>query len=377
MKVFISSMRRGLASERDHLPDVIRALGHQPLRFEDFAAQDTNSRRACLEGVREADVYLLLLGPHYGEAVEDTGISPTEEEFNAATGRGLPVYVFKKAGVDASDDQQAFMDRVGNYQEGRFWKEFADNAQLGVAVVKALQEHRPAAAPFTQQPLARAVNVPWRSEQPSLPQPREHIAVLEVHVLPIEQTTLRPVASLGELANRLATDARQQGFFGHGDGLDISADTNNAWAVRHNDPDRRGGGWNERTTDPYAGIYTQRDGTLSAFQALPRDTLGHLVNEPDLVQRITVLLRHLTSYLPETANVALAAAIDPSDSVSEGDPNSVGNRNSAHIGMFGRNVALRAAPADQIATTALAPNLNDVARDLAARLVYGLRNPSH
>lgn len=371
MKVFISSVRRGLEAERDYLPDLIRALGHEPLRFEDFGAQDLTSRGACLGGLQEADVYLLLLGPTYGGEMDDSGLSATEEEFNTATGRGLPIYVFKKRNITPDKAQEGFLSRVGNYQEGRFWTEFADNAELGVAVAKALQGHRPPAPPFAQQSLSRAVQVPWRSEQTALPQPRDHIAVVEVHVVPIEQTTLRPVAALGDLANRLATDARQQGFFGQGDALDINADTNSAWAVR-NDPSHRNG-WNETTTDPYAGVYTRRDGALSAFQALPRDMLGSLVNEADLVQRLTILLRHLTPYLPEAANVTVAAAIDPADSVVEGDPHGIGNRNSGRMG-FGRGTALRADPVDQIATTSLAPHLHEIARDLAARLIHTLRN---
>jgi hypothetical protein len=192
-----------------------------------------------------------------------------------------------------------------------------------------------------------------------------------VHVLPVEQTTLRPVSALGGLATRLAADARQRGFFGQGDALDIGADTDNAWAVR-NGSDHHSG-WNEVTTDSYAGVYARRDGALSAFHALPRDTLGSLVNEADFVQRLTVLLRYLTPYLPESANVSVAAAIDPADSVVEGDPHGIGNRHSGPLG-FGRGGALRADPVDQIATTALAPHVHEVALDLAARLIHALRH---
>ncbi|HET7327630.1 MAG TPA: hypothetical protein VFJ14_10155 [Nocardioidaceae bacterium] len=41
---------------------------------------------------------------------------------------------------------------------------------------------------------------------------------------------------------------------------------------------------------------------------------------------------------------------------------------------FGRGSALRAEPADQVATATLAPHLHEVARDLAARLIHALRN---
>jgi hypothetical protein len=65
--VFISSVRRGPEEERDALPGLILALGHEARRFEDLTAQAIPSREVCLRGVENADV--LLLGPHYGEPV--------------------------------------------------------------------------------------------------------------------------------------------------------------------------------------------------------------------------------------------------------------------------------------------------------------------
>ena len=44
MKVFISSVRHGLDAERDALPGLIAALGHDPRRFEDYTAQPIPSR---------------------------------------------------------------------------------------------------------------------------------------------------------------------------------------------------------------------------------------------------------------------------------------------------------------------------------------------
>ena len=370
MKVFISSVRRGLESERDYLPDLILANGHEPLRFEDFGAQDLTSRGACLGGVQQADVYLLVLGPHYGAEMSDSGISATEEEFNTATTRGIPVYVFKKRGVEADTEQQAFMARVGSYQEGRFWAEFVDNAELGVAVTRALQQHQIPAAPFAQVSLSRQIQPTWRRDLPSLATPRDHVAVLEVHVDPVEQTTLRPVAALGDLATTLAADARQQGFFGHGDALNIGSDVDSAWCVRADGDTQRS--WNERSESPYAGVFTHRDGALGVFQALPRDTLGTLVDEQDLTQRITVLLRHLVPYLPAVEHIAVSAAIDPAEWVSIGDPSSVGHRSSGSMG-FNRHTAVQAPPVDQVATRSLPQHLHEAARDLAARLVQELR----
>jgi hypothetical protein len=48
MRVFISSVRRGLEEERDALPGALAALGYTPVRFEDYTAQPLPSRQACL-----------------------------------------------------------------------------------------------------------------------------------------------------------------------------------------------------------------------------------------------------------------------------------------------------------------------------------------
>ncbi|MGH3304538.1 MAG: DUF4062 domain-containing protein, partial [Streptosporangiaceae bacterium] len=58
---------------------------YESLRFEDFVSQDRSSRDACLAGVDGCDVYILLLGPRYGEPLPDSGMAPTEEEFTAAS----------------------------------------------------------------------------------------------------------------------------------------------------------------------------------------------------------------------------------------------------------------------------------------------------
>ncbi|OEJ56813.1 hypothetical protein BGM19_00885 [Streptomyces agglomeratus] len=72
MKVFVSSVRRGLESERNHLRALLPAAGYEVLMFEDFTAQSVPSREACLRGVREADVYVLLLGEKYGDPLDDS-----------------------------------------------------------------------------------------------------------------------------------------------------------------------------------------------------------------------------------------------------------------------------------------------------------------
>lgn len=115
MKVFVSSVRRGLEEERDALRGMIMAIGHTPLAFEDFTSRLEPSREACMEGVAAADVYLLLIGPFYGHRFEDTGQSPTHDEWVAAQQAGIRRLVFLKESVTLDEDQKEFYRSVSNY----------------------------------------------------------------------------------------------------------------------------------------------------------------------------------------------------------------------------------------------------------------------
>ncbi len=131
MRVFISSVRRGLGPERDNLPGLVLALGHEPVAYEGISAQDVPSREACLRAVQSADVVLLVLGTHYGQRMPDTGKSPTEEEWSVAVDAGKPVFVLRKTGVETVDpDQQTFITKLGNYATGRFWTTFTTIEEL-------------------------------------------------------------------------------------------------------------------------------------------------------------------------------------------------------------------------------------------------------
>lgn len=107
MKVFISSVRSGLETERDSLPGLIMALGHEPKRFEDFGAQAMPSREACLRGVNDSDAYLLLLGPKYGHLFRETGQSATHDEWVAAVTKGMPRLVFRKTALSSRPSKRS------------------------------------------------------------------------------------------------------------------------------------------------------------------------------------------------------------------------------------------------------------------------------
>ena len=105
-KVFISSVQSEFASERQRVFDFIRndeLMGQyfEPFIFEQIAAQDTNPRQLYLDEASKCQVYLLLVGQWYGNALQGE-LSPTEKEYQAA-GEGN---AYRVAFIKDLDDQQ-------------------------------------------------------------------------------------------------------------------------------------------------------------------------------------------------------------------------------------------------------------------------------
>ena len=137
MRIFLSSVRRGLEEERDALPGLVRALGHDPVMFEDFTAMPVPSREACMQGVDSSDAYLLLMGEKYGDPLPETGQSPTHDEVVRAKHNGIARLVFVKSGVDMEPRQRELLDQLQAYSTGVFRGSFADTTDLMTQVTAA------------------------------------------------------------------------------------------------------------------------------------------------------------------------------------------------------------------------------------------------
>jgi len=141
VRVFISSVTHRLRDHRAGLAAVLEVVDpFVPVRFEQFTAQDRSSREACLEAVRSCDVYVLLLGPKYGDPSPDSGLAPTEEESQLARQLAKPTLVFTLSTDEKDEPAQAeFKGRVEHYVNGKFRKSFTDTQSLNVAVLAALR----------------------------------------------------------------------------------------------------------------------------------------------------------------------------------------------------------------------------------------------
>lgn len=137
MKVFVSSVIRGYEHYREVARNAIPLVGSVPVMAEyDFGAKPVSPREACLEGVRESDVYIGLFGEHYGY-ITDEEKSATEEEFEEARRRGLKILIFEER-IGKETKQQRLLSKIKGYEEGYFIDVYETPNELKDKMIKAL-----------------------------------------------------------------------------------------------------------------------------------------------------------------------------------------------------------------------------------------------
>ena len=193
MKVFISSLIRGFEEFRAAAVAAVRSLGHEPITAETFEAGVSSPRVACLQGVREADVVVLILGTEYGAVQAVSGLSATHEEYREAK-EHRPVIAFVQEGLERDPQQEAFVREVEDWSDGLFRGGFRTAEELRDAVTQSLHrlELTAAAAPVDGgEMIARAIELLPRDNRNIIRRggPLLHLAVVGGPA----QTILRPV----------------------------------------------------------------------------------------------------------------------------------------------------------------------------------------
>jgi hypothetical protein len=205
LKVFISSVITGFEEFREAAVAAIRSLRHTAIRAEDFSAKESSPQVACLAGVREADVVLVLLGERYGSP-QESGLSATHEEYREARDQ-KPVLAFIQADAALEQSQAEFVREVQNWHFGLLVAFFCDPEGLRNEVTSALRdlELARAVSPFDEQEvLARALKAACDSTHTAHP-----TVVISCASGP-RQSILRP----GQLSDTLADELQQEAMFG-------------------------------------------------------------------------------------------------------------------------------------------------------------------
>jgi len=371
VRIFVSSVRVGLEQERDSLRGLLLALGHEPVLFEGFSAQPVPPREACLTAVRGCDAYLLLLGERYGEPFPETGLSPTAEEHVAARVVNVPRLVMRKTGGTAEPRQAQFIEEVRSYNTGLFYKEFTDAVDLQSKVAAALRDLEAAPGHLTWHPLAEPVDPAWRGDWPAAHRGPDDGTVLELHVLPVPAQRV-PARVLAATGDRLAAVLRTAGQVGSSASVPVGSDATAAWA--RVTPDQIGWrGMDGIRGGAVVGVRLAADGQASAWARLPSDNMGSLLDQADLAARVTALLALTGGFLPAgDGPLALAVALSPLISVSEGPASRLGGRTSATMHSASRDRAA-VLPDETASREALGPGAPDAGTALAQALLADFR----
>jgi hypothetical protein len=156
---FISSVQRGFGDVREAAARAAESYGLRVLMAE-RAAAGGSPRHALLSLVRQADVFILILGARYGDAAEGQ-TSPTEDEFNEAVRIGLPIRVFVQ-NCEREPRQEEFLQRVrGAWDNGNLTASFEGAGDIGMLVMSALRRLEQQTAGGAARPAAeqRAVEL--------------------------------------------------------------------------------------------------------------------------------------------------------------------------------------------------------------------------
>jgi hypothetical protein len=155
MKIFISSLITGMEPYRAAAREAVMQLGHEPIMAEDFGAQPTTPQVACLQGLRQSAVVVLILGASYG-AKQGSGLSATHEEYREAKD-ARPVIAFVQDGVSRDADQNALLTEVQAWDSGLFREGFSNPERLRAQITRRLHEWEVAnsAGPVDEQDLLR------------------------------------------------------------------------------------------------------------------------------------------------------------------------------------------------------------------------------
>lgn len=145
MKIFISSLIGGFEEFRAAARSAINTLRHEAVVAEEFGARPDSPQISCLQGVRSADLVVLILGARYGYPQGSSGVSPTHEEFLEARGR-KPILVFVQEDVEREQDQAQFINEVSAWQAGHFRAGFKKADQLRDLVTRAIHDYQLATA---------------------------------------------------------------------------------------------------------------------------------------------------------------------------------------------------------------------------------------
>lgn len=135
--IFVSSTIDNLPNERTTAYNTIEKMAFYPSMSDyTFEAVNSNSIKACIDKVKECDVFILMLGPTYGWELPN-GISITELEYDTAYKENKPIFVFNLK-YNKEEKQKIFEKKIGSLYE---YKTVKDVYELENEIKKSLLKY--------------------------------------------------------------------------------------------------------------------------------------------------------------------------------------------------------------------------------------------
>lgn len=334
--------------------------------FEDFGAQLDPSRESCLDGVASSDVYLLLLGPHYGYRFPETNQAATHDELVEARRKGIDTVVFRKQGISPDPDQTAFINEVGDYARGAFWDEYADVPDLLTKVTSVIRKLESAPSPLSYEPLPDPPAVAWKDEwDPRSGWGHGHEPTyVELHVVPLDGTAWS-TRQLHLIPDALIGSLRTYGAVPMAAGVEpVATDEHVTIDVPERDRPVHGAD----SPAQFRGVRIARNGQVSVWTTLPRAQIGAHINEIVLTSVITDQLRlvgALNVLTGERFAISVGLAGSMMIALSPGSATSLGPNHDRPV---------RITPDESVSSAALDRGAPEVAVSLARRILARLRH---
>lgn len=146
-QVFVSSTFTDLKEERKAIIEGLLNAKYIPAGMEMFAASNDEQFKYIKKIIDTCDYYVLIVGARYGSINPSTGKSFTEQEYDYAVERGIPVLAFLhddpyNLPVEKRDDENR--DLLENFRnkasDGRMCKMWHTSAELISSVIISLVE---------------------------------------------------------------------------------------------------------------------------------------------------------------------------------------------------------------------------------------------
>lgn len=146
-QVFISSTFNDLKEERKAIIESLLNAKYIPAGMETFSASNDEQFKYIKKIIDTCDYYVLIVGARYGSINSSTGKSFTEQEYDYAVEKGIPVLVFLHADPynlpvgKREDDKRELLEKFRKkVSEGRLCKLWHTPSELIASVIISLGE---------------------------------------------------------------------------------------------------------------------------------------------------------------------------------------------------------------------------------------------